>query len=373
MSQRANSGHWKRSQGAFRAVTAVAVAFLALLSGPPAAVGETSPEPGLSVEALVARGIVHSGGADMRLGLEELRAAVELAPGHALARHSLALALLRAGLFDEAEDAFSGAVGRRRSDALASGELSASDLGDAVAPDALLGLATAVQFQGRTREADRLLRAYAELVGPMTKDAGRAYLRLHELAVESGAAWLDADAELAKALAVDPDVGTAGLLPSFADPAADPALEPYLRPIALAPARADSALDLESLPALALWVAPPDTSEALEALGAGRLRVEMLIDEHGVPAEIVTPSVIDESESADLVSAASAWRFTPAKAAGESVPAWIVFGSAGEKARADSGASGSRDTGRAEHDGGAAPPEQDRDPARTEDDRSPAQ
>ena len=68
-------------------------------------------------------------------------------------------------------------------------------LPDSFDPDALLGLATAVQLQGRARvrEAERLHRTYAELTGPMSKEAGRAYFRLHELATESGVEWLDAE------------------------------------------------------------------------------------------------------------------------------------------------------------------------------------
>ena len=54
---------------------------------------------------------------------EELRAAVALDPRHALARGSLAIALLRAGRFAEAEEAFSASIGEESADALAAGRL----------------------------------------------------------------------------------------------------------------------------------------------------------------------------------------------------------------------------------------------------------
>jgi len=306
---------------------------------PPAAAqaapgGEQGTEVEPSFEALLARGIAHSAGSDMHAGLEELRSAARLEPGHELARRSLAIALLRTGSFVEAESEFVRAMGEQRATALASGLLSAADLPDSFDPDALLGLATAVQFQGRARarEADRLYRTYADLVGPMSKEAGRAYFRLHELATESGVEWLDADAELAKALAVDPDIRSAMLLPAFANPSTLPNLAPYLRPIELSTAKADTAIEYDELPKLARWVAPTDTTESLVALGEGKLRLEMLVGEDGYPVEVVPLAPVAEEELALLVNAVVAWRFEPALAGGTSAPAWILFGKEADEA-----------------------------------------
>jgi hypothetical protein len=306
------------------------MAVLAPLAGSGTASAETPASPEKpSIEALIARGIVHSAGSDMRRGLEELRAAVRLDPGNVLARRSLALGLLRSGRFAEAEGEFAVTVGEELSEALASGAVQPGDMPESVDADALLGLATAVHYGGRPREAERLYRAYATLVGPMSAEAGRAYFRLHELATESDVLWLDADAELAKALAVDPGVQTAQLLPGFADPGASPELEPYLRPIALAQSRADTAVEYDTLPLLARWAAPADTSEALTALAEGSIRLEILVGADGRPAEVIAVETVGDDELALLEEAVSHWRFTPAEAGGLYAPAWIVFGEQG--------------------------------------------
>ena len=139
----------------------------------------------MAVEALIARGIAHSAGSEMRLGLMELRDAVRVDPDSELARRSLAVALLRAGQFDEAADAFAAVVGET-GDELASGAVAPSDVPGHIDRDALLGLATSVHFRGRAREAERLYRAYAALVGPTAIEAGPAYMRLHELGDDPG-------------------------------------------------------------------------------------------------------------------------------------------------------------------------------------------
>lgn len=331
MRQRRDLRHWRRPVGVI-AATLLATAALTAALGPRAAAqgttGESAASVGPSFEALLARGIAHSSGSDMRAGLEELRAAARLEPGNELARKSLAIALLRTGRFGEAEDEFALSMGRQRATALASGLLTAADLPDSFDPDALLGLATAVQLQGRARvrEAERLHRTYAELTGPMSKEAGRAYFRLHELATESGVEWLDADAELAKALAVDPNIRSAMILPAFTDPGTLPDLEPYLRPIELSAAKTDTAVEYDVLPALARWVAPADTSESLVALGEGKLRLEILVGENGHPVEVVPVAPVADEELAPLAGTVGQWRFEPALAGGENVPAWILFG-----------------------------------------------
>jgi hypothetical protein len=276
----------------------------------------------------------------MRRGLEELRSATLLAPENELARRSLAVGLLRSGRFAEAEEEFAAEVGRTLADELASGAVSPADVPGSVDPDALLGLAAAVHYQERPREAERLYRAYAALVGPMSREAGRAYYRLHELAAGSDVLWIDADAELAKALAVDPDVRTAQLLPVFPDPGAHPELEPYLRPVELSESRADTAVNYDTLPALSRWTAPADTTESLAALSAGELRLEILVGADGRPVEVVPVTPVDEAEIGLLEEAASRWRFTPAEVNGVGSPAWILFGKAEPEREAPEEASG---------------------------------
>lgn len=339
MRQRSNLGRCRRAGGG--RATVVRAALLAAGVVASAAVvttawGQASELPGdPSVQALLARGIAHSAGSQMLEGLSELRSAVRLEPGHALARGALALALLRAGRFGEAEAGFTAALGEERVRALASGRMSSADLPGTIDADALLGLATSVQLQGRAREADRLYRAYADVVGPLSKTAGRAYFRLHELATESGVDWLDAEAELAKALAVDPGVRSAMLLPGFPEPRTHPELEPYVRPVELSASRADTAVEYDTLPLLSRWVAPADTSEALVALREGKLRLEILVSADGVPLEVIPITAVTDEELTPLIDAVSAWRFTPARASGADAPAWILFGEEDEEEEAE--------------------------------------
>jgi tetratricopeptide (TPR) repeat protein len=332
-------GHWRRGGGLSATAVRVGlvVAVLAVpLAGVSPSFGQTADAPGdPSMKALLARGIAHSAGSEMRAGLDELRAAVRREPGHTLARRSLAIALLRMGQFGEAEAEFAAILGERRALELSSGRLSAADLPDSTDTDVLLGLATSVQIQGRAREAERLYRTYAGLVGPMSRDAGRAYFRLHELATDTGAEWLDADAELAKALAVDPDIRSATLLPAFTDPRTHPELEPYLRPIELSVSRADTTLEYDTLPLLSRWVAPADTSETLLSLAEGKLQLEILVGADGSPNEVVPVTPVAEEDLMPLTSAVGAWWFTPARAAGENAPAWILFGEAAEAEATD--------------------------------------
>ena len=353
MRQRTNLAHWKQPCGgpATALRGALVVALLAALAvGVSPSSGQTADPPGgPSVEALLARGIAHSVGSEMRTGLDELRSAARSEPGHTLVRRTLAIALLRAGRFGEAEAEFAVALGEERALALSSGRLSSAELQPSTDADALLGLATSVQLQGRAREAERLYRAYADLVGPMSKEAGRAYFRLHELATDSGAEWLDPEAELAKALAVDPNIRSASLLPAFTDPRTHPALEPYVRPIELSGSRADTALEYDTLPLLSRWVAPADTSEALLALAEGTLRVEILVRADGSPDEVVPVTPVAEEELTPLASAVGAWWFTPARVAGENAPAWIIFGEAGG-AEAGDRAAGDAEAGDPEAD-----------------------
>jgi len=334
MRQKANLGHWTQAGGALWAALRVAL-MAAVLATPAAGVSPSSEQTGNapgdpSVEAFLARGISRSTGSEMRAGLADLRSAVRLEPGNTLARKSLAIALLRAGRFGEAEVEFTAGLGEESTRALSSGQLSSADLSGSTDADALLGLATSVQFQGRVREAERLYRVYADLAGALSKDAGRAYFRLHELATESGVEWLDAEAELAKALAVDPDIRSAALLPAFIDPTTRPELEPYLRPIELSGSRVDSTVEYDTLPLLSRWTAPADTSEMLLALAEGKLQLEILVGADGFPDEVIPVTPVTDEDLTPLTSAVGAWRFTPARTAGEDAPAWILFGKADE-------------------------------------------
>ncbi|MCK4915344.1 MAG: hypothetical protein KAS89_04190, partial [Candidatus Eisenbacteria sp.] len=156
--------------------------------------------------------------------------------------------------------------------------------------------------------------------------------------------WLDAEAELAKALAVDPDVRSATLLPAFTDPTTHPELEPYLRPIELSGSRVDTTVEYDTLPLLSRWAAPADTSETLLALAQGTLRVEILVGADGFPDEVIPVTPVADEELTPLTSAVGAWRFTPARAAGEDAPAWILFG------EADDGEPGDQEPGDQEPD-----------------------
>ena len=330
--QRRNLGPWKRPSHGFAAVSVLAAA-AALAGGPatwtPAAraaeVAENVGQQGPSPEALLARGIAHFAASDMLLGLEELRAAARARPEDPLARKSLATALLRAGHFPEADAEFSAALGEGTAGGLSNGRIAADGLPADIDADIVLGLATARQMLGRTREAERLYRAYAALVGPTSARAGRAYYRLFELATESQAVWLDAEAELAKARAVDPDIGSARLLPAFVDPEGVPTLEPYLRPIELVESRTDSGAAYDTIPVLDLWTPPADSSGAA-TLAPGGPKLIILVGADGVPEDVEVEGDVSVEVLDAIRSAVAQWRFKPATSGGEPVPAWIRYG-----------------------------------------------
>ena len=332
MLQRVNLGRWRHAVKVFRTLvrggvhyrTLAAVAALAVAgAGSPADAIE-----GVSPDALLARGIAHFGGSEMRLGLDELREAANSRPDHPLTRSSLAIALLRAGLFEEAEREFSRTLGEGLAGALAEGRVSHDAVRTDVDPETVLGLATAVHLQGgRPRQAERLYRAYAELVGPLSREAGTAYKRLSELADTEKVDWLDADAELAKAEAVEPHLASLEMLPGFVDPHSIPELEPYVRPIELSPARVDTSLELTELPALSRWAVPGDTTASLVAVAEGALQLEILVGADGAAVEVGSVPDIGAADLEPVRSAAALWRFSPAVSDGEPLEAWILFGS----------------------------------------------
>jgi len=281
-------------------------------------------EPTLTAEALLVRGLERWTAQEMRGGLEDLRAVVAKRPDWMVARRALAAAVLRSGDFSRAAAEFEDLAGQTQAQALASGELTADRLPDDVDAEAIFGLAIATHFLGNVREADRLYRAFADIVGPTSADAARAYRRLAELFRDHDVPWGDADAEEAKALAADPGVASAVLFPRFPDPRGLPEVEPYTRPVELTPEHDPPADGFDSLPSLAVWTPIPASTDSTAV--EETVALEILVDERGAPAEVTLPN--GEELPARLVPAADAvrtWRFTPAVAAGERLAARIVF------------------------------------------------
>jgi hypothetical protein len=149
-----------------------------------------------------------------------------------------------------------------------------------------------------------------------------AYYRLHELLQMPDTAWGDQAAELQKALAIDPEVASRTLLPSFPDAAEISELRPYLVSVALVTDPADTTA-YEALPALASWVAPADSLRQSAVLGRGAVPIEILVGADGVPLSVEIEGGEDEEE---LTAAVVAWRFTPAVAGGKAVAARIRYG-----------------------------------------------
>ena len=290
-------------------LTAVAaLVAAAVLTGTPApadaSIGGSEAAVGPSAEALLVWGQQDWNSRKMREGLAELELSQATRPDWPLASRALGVALLRAGMPGRAEAAFARAMGESSARALALGTLSPSELPADTDPETVMGLAVSAQLLGRPREAERLYRAFADLVGPMTAEAGRAYARLTEVFEELGDdSWGDGEAELARAYAVDPSVDSALLLPRFPDPTAFGELEPYTRSIQVVPSPYDSLPELDSPPRLARWSAPSDTSELGRAVAEGTMPIEMLLTAEGEPLEV---SFISPDEEADATPAPEA-------------------------------------------------------------------
>jgi tetratricopeptide (TPR) repeat protein len=263
---------------------------------------------------------------EMREGLEVLAGVLRERPDWAPALSAYAGALLRSGRFAEAADAYAELIGRDTARDLARGQLTSRDLGPAIDPDHILGLAIARHEQGDFRAADRLYRTYADLVGPTSARAARAYWRLSEMFSESGVPWGDAAAERAKALAVDPSIGTRVTLPDLPDVRSIAETEPYAREIALATDRAAPEGGLQSLPILIDW-SPP----AFEDVGADtewtKGIIEVLVGKNGRPEDLALPAELDigSGAGAALARAALAWCFEPALGESGAVAAWITL------------------------------------------------
>jgi hypothetical protein len=320
------------------AAVAAAVALLAVCEATGTA-GEPSPE------ALVARGIEHWNNRKMREGLEELRAAVATRPDWLLAERALGAALLRAGKDEEARQLFARLVGEEEAEGMAEGGPAALSP-DAVAED-LMGLAVAEERLGHRREAERLYRAFADIVGPTEPEAARAYSRIGKMFEGADGSWVDGEAELAKALALDPDLDVSDTAPGFPNPRAVPELEPYVRDISLSGSSGDSAAAYESLPVLESWVAPPDSIRGARSLARGDIEIDILVGPDGVPTEVFFPPAVSEAvlEHATagpdtvgqtdglsrLAAAVMLWRFEPAVRDGAPAEALITFGGTGER------------------------------------------
>jgi tetratricopeptide (TPR) repeat protein len=280
-----------------------------------------------TLEALLVRGVRMFARQEMREGLEVLAAVVGKRPAWGPAESAYAGALLRSGRFAEAADGFAGLIGEETARLLARGTLSARDLALPVDPEHVLGLAIARHHLGEHRAADRLYRSYADLVEPTSEHAARAYFRLSEMYAEIDVAWGDAEAERAKALAVDPLIETRLALPDLPDASAIAETEPYTREIVLAPDRPEPEEALESLPVLIDWVPPTFTDLAADTEWE-RGAVEILVGATGRPEDLALPSELDlgSGPGAALGDAAMTWCFEPAQGESGAIALWITLG-----------------------------------------------
>jgi len=290
---------------------------------------ETGPEASASPEALLVRATRATRGRDMKQALDDLDRALTLRPGWLPARRELAIAVLRSGDFERALELFGALAGESVANGIASGALSAADVPASVDAEALFGIAIARHYLGETREAERLYRTYADLVGPTSDDAARAYYRLAELFRSTDAVWGSAGAEEAKALAIDPRIASVALFPAYPELEEIPELAPYLKVISASPAHEAGPDAYDSLPVLLSW--SPTASDPSAAGGdsswvASPFPVEILVDPEGRPAEIGPATPSDPLPGFDAATdVVLTWRFEPAVAAGRDTSAWILF------------------------------------------------
>jgi tetratricopeptide (TPR) repeat protein len=275
----------------------------------------------VTAEALVARGVRLFEGHKMRPGLADLEAAVALDPELPEAQAALAAALLRSGEFERAALGFEHVVGEKLTSGLATGSIEASEVDPAIDREAIYGLAICRAQLGLHREADRLYRIYADLVGVTEPAAAKAYCRLAEMFEASGVSWGNAEAEMAKAHAIDPAIETKDLLIGFPDLASLPRFEPYTWPIELSPDPPDSMPELDGLPVLLRWVKPGHPAEGITT-------VDLLVDSTGRVSDVHIIESLGSDCSVDVSTtvAAMQWLFEPAVADDAPQPAWIRLG-----------------------------------------------
>jgi hypothetical protein len=263
---------------------------------------------------------------DLLVGLDLIELAAAARPDWLLARRALANALLRSAKWHRALAEYQALIGPDRAEALAAGTSAVGDLESPIDPVDVLGLACAEEGLGHGRRADRLYRAYADLVGPETPAAAIAYSRLAYMFDSAQVPWGDAGAERAKALALDPAIEDRNTLPPFTDPASIEDLEPYTRKIALAPGHEEPENGYDALPVLIRW-RPPEKALPLGSPLRRTAAVDVLVDVEGVPSEVLLPESLDPTRGsgAAVEAAVLGWRFEPARSRREPAPAWITI------------------------------------------------
>ena len=312
------------SRGLLRATGGIALALLLMQAVSPAVRAEEAvPGDGVDREARLARGILLFAQSDFSAGLALLRDTASEHPGWRTAAEALGTALLRSGLAEEARPIYEQLLGAATAERLTSGDLEAGDVPAGTDPDALLGLGMASELSGKTLEAERLFRIYADLVGPTEPAAARAYRRLAILFGNEDVPWGDPAAEEAKATAVDPRSESGQALPPFPDGSKDTSLEPYFRPVERSSERSDSLSFFDAPPWLTHWE-PPD----LASRSGGEVRdvaVEVLVDTAGAVLEAVPlETTLAETVASRVRQRVTRWRFAPATLNGRPTDAWAL-------------------------------------------------
>ncbi len=303
----------------------VALVLLLLTAAPLQCAAE--PSSGATAEGLVVRGVRLFEGHKMLRGLADLETAVALDPDLSEARAALAAALLRSGEFERAALGFEYAVGKELTSRLASGHAGASEVSPAVDREAIYGLAICRAQLGLDREADRLYRIYADLVGVAEPTAAKVYYRLARMFEASRVPWGNAEAEMAKAHAIDPVIETKDLLVGFPDLASLPRFAPYTWPIELSPDPPDSMPEFDHLPVLLRWIEPDRQTDADSLAATEATMLDLLVDRTGrvKNVRIIESAGPDCSADISTTVAAMQWLFEPAVADDAPTPAWIRF------------------------------------------------
>ena len=207
--------------------------------GPDATAAPDAPDSvASSREAMLERAIDALSGRRMSAGLDRLDEIIELYPDWVSARRTRAYARLRAGDFERVELELTALIGENILSALESGQMGAGDLPLAPEPEDILAMAIVRDEGGAYREADRLYRAYADLVGSTTPRAARAFRRLAYMYESSGVEWGDAAVERTRALSIDPEIESTSTLPAF--PVAESAPSPDAQDVESAPSVQDT-------------------------------------------------------------------------------------------------------------------------------------
>lgn len=294
-----------------------------LLCGTPAGAAQGLADP----EARLVWGIKLYRSGSMREGFDEIEAAAKELADLPAARMTYGVVALRSGNFRSAESTFTSILGADTVALIASGEATIGDIGRSIDKEALLGVAVCRGELGAPRESDRLFRAFIDLAGPTSRDAGRAYMLSARMYEHSGVTWGDPEAAEARAAAVAPDLTAREVLPPFPDLAVVDELEPYTRAIVPAARDAARADTLASLPRLLCRTAPTPIEGSPLLPPNVLVRAELLVTENGTVDEVLPAFEADPGEDAwrSALEAASAFVFEPAiDASGSPVPLWIL-------------------------------------------------